>query len=873
MKGRELKKLRRLKKVKWNEAKREECIDILNKPGTLRDLQQATEMLDEDIDEGLDGFNKVMGKLNKPLTSTFKSGRERENKKKWFDRECEHKKKEARKALTTMNKINPKRKKEEHKLARDAYLDKRLEYQKTVREKRKQYKKEMQEKLVSVRKDAKSFWTEIRKLTYRKAKPVNIEINQWEEHFKGVYNPDDEQEEPMGEIVREELRGGVVINEGIVIGGNRNEVLVEELDEEIIREEIIGGIDRLKQGKAGGIDEITAEILQLSKGKIIEFLFKLFNLMYNTGSFPLKWATAIVVPIYKKGDIHNPDNYRGISLLSVTSKIFTGILNKRLYNWAEYNDKINIEQAGFRKSHSTIDHIYTLYSMASNCLYGGRRSKFYVCFVDFRKAFDTVKRARLWEILERQGVSSKMLDILKAIYNKVTAVIRHGNELTGEINCPLGVRQGCLLSPLLFTLLITELAQEVARGGRHGYQFSPGLIELFTLLFADDIALIATTPRGLQTQIDNLRRGAERLGLVVNLEKTKVMVFRKGGFLGRLERWFYGEERIEVVNKYKYLGYTLTTKLSVDIALAEHAGKAKGRIIGIFRALYKLGKIDLGIFFKLFDSQVKPILLYGSEIWGMKSRDIIEKVHLFACKKLLGVSAKTPNSFIYYELNRYPLVVDSRHRVMRYWARLLDLDDNRLPKQAYNRELRELDKENGWGMMLQENLTVNGFGNVWQDQDSNLVRRVTRGYKQRQIDNFWQEEHSGMEESRSRRFVTYLSFKEEHNREGYLSDIKIPKYRRVLTRLRFGVLDIRANRRYTNPQASRRCPFCVQDEDEIHILLVCPAYNQLRVKYISKYWITLNNITLGDLLANTNENIMGGVAAFMYHALVQRDKR
>ena len=626
-------------------------------------------------------------------------------------------------------------------------------------------------------------------------------------------------------------------------------------------------------GRQGGVDEISSELLQASKGRLLEFLFKLFNIMYNTSAFPLRWAKAIVIPIHKRGDVNVPDHYRGISLLSITSKIFMGIINRRLYNWAEDKDKINIEQAGFRRSYSTIDHIFTLHSLVSNCLYGRKRSKVYVCFVDFKKAFDTVKREKLWEVLHRQGVSGKMLRMIKAVYNKVIAVVRYGGETTEEINCPQGVRQGCQLSPLLFTLLITELAQEIALGGRQGYQFNPGMIELFTLLFADDIALIATTPAGLQNQINILKRGAERLGLVVNLDKTKVMVFRKGGFLGRLEKWFYGEDRIEVVNKYKYLGYTLTTKLSVDIALSEYAGRAKGRVVSIFRALYKLGKIDLGIFFKLFDSQVKPMLLYGAEIWGMKKRDIIEKVHLYACKKLLGVSTKTPNSFIYAELNRYPLFVDARVRVMKYWAKLLVMEEGRLPKQAYMRELRELNKENGWGLMIQEHLMVNGFGNIWIDQERGVSSSFHREFKQREIDNFWQEEHRGMEESRSRRFVNYLSFKEGHDRELYLGDIRVTKFRKALTRFRFGINELRANRRFINPQANRVCPFCTYEETDFHFLVKCAMYRELRAKYILKYWINLNNVSVKDLVSNGNLDIVRNTAVFIFYALQLRGRR
>ena len=871
--GEEEEEGRVIRRVRWKEVKREECVNLLNKPEIEREIGEATETVEENIDEGLEKFDRIMEKINKPMVSTFKSGGVKEETKKWFDKECNTKKKEARKALTEMNKINVKRNREDHRRAKDNYLDKRIEYQKLIRDKRKKYKREMQEKLINCRHDTKAFWAEIRKISFKKQKLANISIQEWGEHFKQVFNPNGEQGEERGEGDRGGNRDRELDREGQEEEREEEGVTEEELDEEISREEIAGEVNRLKKGKAGGIDEVSAELLQLTKDKVLEFLHRLFNKMYNTGTFPIKWATAIVVPLYKKGEVNEADNYRGVSLLSITSKIFTGILNRRLYNWAEENEKISREQAGFRKSYSTIDHIFTIYSMASNCLYGRKRGKFYVCFVDFKKAFDTVKRDKLWEVLDRQGVSGKMINSIRAMYNRVKAVVRYGSKMSEEINCPMGVRQGCLLSPLLFSLLITELAKGIANRGRHGYQFSPGVAEIFSLLFADDIALVATTPQGLQNQINNLRREAERLGLVVNLDKTKVMVFRKGGFLGRLERWFYGGERIEVVNKYKYLGYTLTTKLSVDLALAECAGKAKGRIVSIFRALYKLGKIDLGVFFQLFDSQVKPILLYGAEIWGMKRREIIEKVHLFACKKLLGVSAKTPNSFIYSELNRYPLVIDARMRVFRYWAKILGMEGDRIPRQAYDREMRELNKENGWGMMLQEYLVVNGFGNVWEEQDEGLAYSMGREIKQRMIDNFWQEEHSLMEESRSRRYVTYLSFKEGHEREEYLSVIRVPKFRRALTRLRFGVNELRANRRYVNPQANRQCPYCTEDEDEMHILVVCPTYRELREKYITKYWVTLNNVTLKDLVENENQDIVRGVATFVYYALGIRDRR
>ena len=119
------------------------------------------------------------------------------------------------------------------------------------------------------------------------------------------------------------------------------------------------------------------------------------------------------------------------------------------------------------------------------------------------------------------------------------------------------------------------------------------------------------------------------------------MVFRKGGFLGKFEKLYYKNEEIEVVNSYKYLGFHLSTKLSVDISLSEFAGRAKSKVLDIMKTMYSLGSLDSLIFFKLFDAQVKPMLLYAAEIWGLTRYKTVESVHLFACKRLLRVYRKT----------------------------------------------------------------------------------------------------------------------------------------------------------------------------------------------------------------------------------------
>eukprot|EP00916_Digyalum_oweni_P000498 GHVL01000911.1.p1 GENE.GHVL01000911.1~~GHVL01000911.1.p1 ORF type:complete len:163 (+),score=0.01 GHVL01000911.1:326-814(+) len=157
--------------------------------------------------------------------------------------------------------------------------------------------------------------------------------------------------------------------------------------------------------------------------------------------------------------------------------------------------------------------------------------------------------------------------------------------------------------------------------------------------------------------------------MAVNLDMTKVIVFRKGGFLAANEAWKYGNEDIEVVNSYKYLGLNFTTKLSLTQMVSDLASKAKIRTGQILRCLWRLGNIPRSVFFKIYDAQVLPILMYGSELWGFQRFEALEKAHLFACKKFLCVGRQTPNKMVYGDLGRYPLYVTSSVRCIKYPSR------------------------------------------------------------------------------------------------------------------------------------------------------------------------------------------------------------
>ena len=150
--------------------------------------------------------------------------------------------------------------------------------------------------------------------------------------------------------------------------------------------------------------------------------------------------------------------------------------------------------------------------------------------------------------------------------------------------------------------------------------------------------------------------------------------------MGARERWVYDGIVMPVVNAYKYLGIYFSTRLSFVAACRDVASKAKKALLCIIQRLRMYNCSSFDVYMKLFDAQVQPIMLYGSEIWGLdKAAQYCEKIHLYALKKFLSVDLRTPNDLVYSELNRHPITINSVVNCIRYWFKLLEMEDHRLP--------------------------------------------------------------------------------------------------------------------------------------------------------------------------------------------------
>ena len=493
-----------IEKYVWKEDKAQHFIDMVNSDMSRDTFSHAIQLIDYDVDVALEMFSECLKKQAECMKQ--KVNLNRFKKKEWFDEECRNNRRNVRKLLRKFRKT---------KLKSDsvAYCISRREYKNLLYRKKKQYNESILEQLMSTVNDQQNFWKTLRKVSSKSNPPNNVTMSQWFAHFKDLLDRN------VVDDVEDDTADGFFV-----------------LDRPITKEEVELAMQKLKNKKAAGPDGVIGEMIKNGGNQVIDFFVKLCNVLFDKGIFPDCWSQSLILPLFKKGSASDPNNYRGITLSNISSKIYSAIVNSRLQEWVTENNLTGEHQAGFKKGYSTIDHMFTLLAIVQKQFSLNR--KLYIAFIDFEKAFDSISRNLLWVILKKNGIHGKMYKCIRSMYNQVKVRVKNGGKLTDLINCTRGVKQGDICSPILFSIFINELANEIINNGKHGAILSPEIIEIFILLLADDIALISETPVGLQNQLTHLQRAAADLHLKVNLDKSNIVVFRKGGYLGSCERWF-----------------------------------------------------------------------------------------------------------------------------------------------------------------------------------------------------------------------------------------------------------------------------------------------------------------------------------------------
>lgn len=217
---------------------------------------------------------------------------------------------------------------------------------------------------------------------------------------------------------------------------------------DILRNEIETGIRSLRNHKSAGMDGIVAEMVKAAGDQGTEVMLRICNKIWTTGNWPKDWRKSVYIPLHKKGDKEDCKIYRTLALISHASKVMLKVIQERLKPYLL--PQIAEEQAGFIPGKGTRDQILNIRQLIEK-LYEFNTPAIF-CFLDYTKAFDTVNWRILWEIMIEMGIPKHLIFLIKQLYQQNEAFVRIDGSISKQFRTAKGVRQGCVLSPLLFNI-------------------------------------------------------------------------------------------------------------------------------------------------------------------------------------------------------------------------------------------------------------------------------------------------------------------------------------------------------------------------------------------------------------------------------------
>ena len=391
-------------------------------------------------------------------------------------------------------------------------------------------------------------------------------------------------------------------------------------------------------------------------------------------------------------------------------------------------------------------------------------------------------------------------------------------------------------------------------------------------MFADDLVLLSETSDGLQNCFDKLAQYCQKWGLTINMDKTKVVIFNKGGYKFKRFKFsinascvvgtdlvFVNNDRsrvfIENAQSYCYLGLEFSACGSFNNAVSSLCVKAKG-------AYYSLIKLETGnnirVAMKLFDMLVLPIMTYAIEVWApfylndLNHSNIVsvcdkipcESLNLKFCKYLLGVGRRSSNNAVRAEIGRYPILILALKRVLKFWARIPNLPETSFLKRSLpclnqSPVVNLLDHDsnkNCWYSNMIAFFTALGVTNFDNFHNFSMRKSFVSKVEQLYCDSWYRTVQLPGKNGAPPKLRNYIRFKKSFQFEPYL---QLPKFiRRDFTKLRISnhCLNIEKGRWSQTPLDQRFCTRCHQNiiDDECHFLLECVALNIPREKYFDK---------------------------------------
>uniref|UniRef100_A0AAQ4R3P6 Reverse transcriptase domain-containing protein n=1 Tax=Gasterosteus aculeatus aculeatus TaxID=481459 RepID=A0AAQ4R3P6_GASAC len=408
----------------------------------------------------------------------------------------------------------------------------------------------------------------------------------------------------------------------------------------------------------------------------LSWMTRLFNIAWKSGTVPKEWQTGVVVPLFKKGDQRLCAYYRGITLLSLPGKVFSKVLERRIRPIVK--PRIEEEQCGFRPGRGTTDQLFTL----SRIIEGAWEyaHPVYICFVDLEKAYDRVPREKLWEVLREYGVRGSLLGAIQSLYAQSESCVRVLGSKWKAFPVGVGLRQGCALSPILFVFFMERISRR-SQGGE-GLQFRG--LRISSLLFADDVVLMASSVCDLQLSLERFAVECEAVGMRISTSKSEAMVLSRKPMDCLLQ---VGNVSLPQVKEFKYLGVLFTSEGKMECEFGRRIGAAGAVLHSLYRTVVTKRELSRKAKLSIYRSIFVPTLTYGHEGWVMteRTRSRVQAAKMGFLRRVAGVSLRdrVRSSAIREELGVEPLLLCVERSQLRWFGHLVRMPPGRLPREVF----------------------------------------------------------------------------------------------------------------------------------------------------------------------------------------------
>ena len=515
-------------------------------------------------------------------------------------------------------------------------------------------------------------------------------LRRWAEHFQSVLNrPSNISEAAINNLPQVDFN--------------------LSLDDPPSAEEVKKAIHQLQPGKAPGSDAIPSEIYKVGGTQMTNTMTALFNTFWQLETVPQELKDATIVHLYKKkGNRQCCDNHRGISLLPIAGKVLARVLLNRLNTHLEQG-LLPESQCGFRSGRGTIDMIFAARQLQEKCLEQHRAA--FIAFVDLTKAFDTVCRDGLWQIMAKFGCPEKFVALVRSFHEGMMARVQGDGSCSDAFKVTNGVKQGCVLAPTLFSMMFSAMLMSAFRDEEDAislqYRTDGNLFNLRRLqaktkvkntsvrelLFADDCALCASSEDGLQRSMDRFSAACINFGLTISTKKTEVLHQPSPQAVYIQPSITVNGQLLNAVDKFTYLGSTLSRHVVIDEEVNLRIAKASTAFGRLRKTVWERDGLSLETKLKVYRSAVLTSLLYASETWTVYSRHAkqLNRFHLNCLRKLLHIKwqDKIPDTEVLQRAELPSVHTLLRKAQVRWAGHVVRMNDHRLPKRLMYGQLRE----------------------------------------------------------------------------------------------------------------------------------------------------------------------------------------